>query len=81
MLSTGTWVAQSVEHLPLAQVVILESWDGVLLPAPCLAGSRLLSLYPSALFMLSLMLILNFSLINLKKKKTNKQMLSSQKLL
>jgi len=26
----GAWVAQSVKHLPLAQVMIPGSWDGVL---------------------------------------------------
>ena len=40
--SQGVWVAQSVKHLPLAQVMI--SWDQVPLQAPCLAGSLLLPL-------------------------------------
>ena len=33
VLQSGAWVAQSVKHLPLAQVMILGSWDGVLHPA------------------------------------------------
>ena len=39
-----TWVAQSVKHLPSAQVMISGSWDGVPHRAPCSAESLLLSL-------------------------------------
>ena len=38
----GTWVAQPVKHLPLAQVMILVSWD--LGWVPCSVGSLLLPL-------------------------------------
>ena len=37
-----TWVAQSVKHLPSAQVMISGSWDGALGQAPCSVGSLLL---------------------------------------
>ena len=40
----GTWGAQSVEHVPLAQVLILESWNQTPHRAPCSAGSLLLLL-------------------------------------
>ena len=40
--SEGTWVAQLVKHLPLAQVMIPGSWDQALHPAPFSAGSLLL---------------------------------------
>ena len=40
----GAWVAQSVKHLPLAQVMISESWDQALRQAPCSEGSLLLPL-------------------------------------
>ena len=40
----GTWVAQSVKCLPLAQVMILRSWDQALLWALSSAGSLLLPL-------------------------------------
>ena len=40
----GAWVAQSVKRLPLAQVMIPESWDQALHQAPCSTGSLLLSL-------------------------------------
>ena len=43
-----TWVAQVVEHLPSAQVMIPQSWDEVPSQAPCSEGSLLLPL-PSAL--------------------------------
>ena len=33
--SWGAWVAQFVKRLPLAQGVILETWDGVPRQAPC----------------------------------------------
>ena len=38
----GTWVAQSVKHLPLAQHMILGSLDPALCWAPCSVGSLLL---------------------------------------
>jgi len=38
------WVAQSVKRLPLAQVMIPESWDQVPHWAPCSGGSLLLPL-------------------------------------
>ena len=41
----GTWVVQSVKHLPSAQVMVLGSQDRVLLLAPYLAGGLLL-LFP-----------------------------------
>ena len=40
----GPWVAQSVKHLPFAQVMISWSWDGALCWAPCSTGSLLLPL-------------------------------------
>ena len=40
----GTWVAQLVKPLPLAQVMISESWDPVPCWAPCSAGGLLLPL-------------------------------------
>ena len=40
----GCLVAQSVAHLPSAQVLIPGSWDGALCLAPCSAGNLLLSL-------------------------------------
>jgi len=52
------WVAQSVKHLPLAQVMIPGSWDGALHPAPCSAESLLLPL-PLSLLLFSLLLTLN----------------------
>ena len=39
--SQGAWVAQSFKHLPLAQVMIPGSWDGVSHPAPGSAGTQL----------------------------------------
>ena len=45
----GAWVAQSVKHLPLAQVTILESQDLALHGAPYSAGSLFLPLPPPAL--------------------------------
>ena len=46
----GTWVAQSVKHLPLAQVMIPESWDGAPHQAPCSVGGLHLPLpLPAAL--------------------------------
>ena len=48
-------MAQSVKHLPLAQVMISGSWDQVLHWAPCSAGSLLLPLpLPSLVISLSL---------------------------
>ena len=41
----GAWVAQSVKHLPSAQVMILESWDR----ASYLLSGESASLFPSAL--------------------------------
>ena len=38
----GTWVAQSAMHLPLAQVLIPESWNRAPGQAPSSAGSLLL---------------------------------------
>ena len=66
ILLRGTWVAQSVKHLPSAQVRIPGSWDRILHWAPCSAGSLLLPL-PFLLLVISLSL----SQINniLKKKK------------
>ena len=40
----GAWVAQLVEHLPSAQVMIPGSWDGAWCQALCSAGSLLLPL-------------------------------------
>ena len=42
--SRGTWAAQSIKYLPLAQVMITESWDPDLHGVPCSVGSPLLSL-------------------------------------
>lgn len=39
-----TWVAPSVKHLPLVQVVSLGSWDPALYWDPCSVGSLLLFL-------------------------------------
>ena len=50
----GTWVAQSVKHLPLAQVMISVSWDQTPRQALCSAGSLLrpsTSHSPSVLFL------------------------------
>ena len=49
----GAWVAQSVKHLPLAQVVVTESWDQDPSQAPCSVGSLLLPL-PLPLLVLTL---------------------------
>ena len=38
----GTWMAQLVEHLPLAQVMILGSWNGAPPQVSCSVGSLLL---------------------------------------
>ena len=40
-LPWGDWVAQSVKHLPLAQVKILEFWDHALHWALCSASASL----------------------------------------
>ena len=40
----GTWVAQSVKHLPSAQVMVLKCWDGAPCRVLCSAGSLLLLL-------------------------------------
>ena len=51
----GAWVAQLVKRLPLAQIMILESWDQVLHQAPCSAGSLILPLtLPPLMLSLSL---------------------------
>ena len=55
----GTGVAHSMKHLPLTQVMISGFWDGVLHPAPCLAGSLLLALPSPSLCSLSLCQINN----------------------
>ena len=68
----GTWVAQSVKHLPLVQVMIPGPWDGAPYQAPCSVGSRLLSLPLPLLHLGSLFLSLSLSFSNksiLKKKK------------
>ena len=43
----GAWVAQSVKHLPLAQVMTPGSWDQVPHQAPRSAGSLLVPLFLS----------------------------------
>ena len=43
-MSKYAWVALSVKRLPLAQVMILGSWNGVPCWALCWAGSPLLPL-------------------------------------
>lgn len=51
----GSWVAQSVKHLPLGPVVISGSWDRALYWAPCSAGSQFFPLsLPFALLFLPL---------------------------
>ena len=40
-------VAQSVKHLPLAQIMIPGFWDGAPHQAPCSAGTLLLPLLPA----------------------------------
>ena len=40
----GTWVVQLVKHLPLAQVMIPESWDQAPSQAPRSAGNLLFPL-------------------------------------
>ena len=58
-----TWVAQSVKHLPLAQVMITGSWDQAPCHrAPCSVGSLLLPLPlpPLPLLVCSLTLSLSF---------------------
>ena len=58
-----TWVAQSVKHLPSAQVMISGSWDGALHQAPCSVGSLILLLpLQLPLFMLPFSLSLSLSL-------------------
>ena len=52
MTCWGTWVAQLVECLPLAQVVILGSWDGVPCQVLCSVRSLLL-LLPLLVFSVS----------------------------
>ena len=55
----GAWVAQSVKHLPLAQVMISESWDQALRQASLLRGepaSSSPSAPPHHMFSLSLSL-------------------------
>ena len=44
LASRGTWVAQSLKRLPLAQVIIPGSWDRALHRVLCSAGSLLLPL-------------------------------------
>ena len=57
------WLRQ-VKHLPLAQVMIMGSWDGALW-APCSGGSLLLPLaLPLSLPLPLLLLCLSFSLSN-----------------
>ena len=56
---TGTWVAQSVGHLPLVQVMILEFQDWTLCQAPCSSGSLL---FPLSLNLPLLMISLSLSL-------------------
>lgn len=43
----GAWVAQSVEHLPLAKVVIPGYWDQDPHCALCSEGTLLLPLLPT----------------------------------
>ena len=45
--SWDAWVAQSIKHLPLAQVMTPGSWDRVPHWAPCSVGSLLLPLPPT----------------------------------
>ena len=54
----GTWVAQLVKHLTLAQVMISGSWDGapIVLWPPCSAGSLPTTLLPLPMVSLSLSL-------------------------
>ena len=54
-------MAQLVERLPWAQVMISGSWDQVLHQAPCVAGSLLLPL-PAAPLACALSLSLTLSL-------------------
>ena len=58
----GAWGAQSVKHLPSAQVTILGSWDRAPCRAPCSAGSLLLPL-PQLPLLPKRMLSLSHSLI------------------
>ena len=60
------WVAQSVKHLPLTQVMISGSWDGVPCPAPHSVGSLLVPL-PLPLLLLSLSLSLAHFLSQINK--------------
>ena len=57
-------MAQLVKHLPLAQVMILGSWDRAPHRAPCSAGSLLL---PLPLPLLVFPLTLSLSLCQLNK--------------
>ena len=57
----GAWVAQSVEHLPSAQVVIPGSWDQVPHWVPCGGASAYVS-FPSSY--VSASLSLSVSLMN-----------------
>ena len=36
IIQRDAWVAQQVEHLPLAQAMIPDSWDQVPRQAPCM---------------------------------------------
>ena len=54
--SRGTWVAQSVKHLPSAQIMILGSWNRALHWAPCSERGLLLPLFPTHALLLSLSL-------------------------
>ena len=55
---SGTWVAQLVNCLPSAQVMIPGSWDRAPHRTPCSVGSLLLPL-PLLLLLLVLMLSLS----------------------
>ena len=54
IISRGTWIAQSVKRLPLAQVMILESLDELHVGLPSSVGSLLLRLSLPLTLVLSL---------------------------
>ena len=55
IIQRDAWVAQRVEHLPLAQAMIPDSWDQVPRQAPCMEPASPPSACVSASFSVFLM--------------------------